>query len=478
MCTRDYYVKICFIQKQAFPYFGVMSLAGSLKAAGVATDAIITNLESDFIAPLTESCPDIIAISLLSTEHGWLCEVVPRIRTVFPAATILAGGIHAILYPEEILAIPGIDFVCTGEGEETLPALCHALSTGRTFNGIRGIGYRDGDAVIINERAPLLPDLNGCREDRSVYYRRYEMLRNDELKQFIASRGCPYRCTFCFNERLNSLFPVQGNRVRMKSVRQLIEEIEAARSFAPMSSLFFADDLFASDKKWLKEFGELYRQRINIPFMCLIRADRMDEETAGLLKDAGCHTVSFGVESGNEKLRTTLLNKQITDEQIIRCAAVLHRQGIRIQTSNMFCLPDETLNDALQTIRINIRIKADFVFTPLFMPFPDTRLAAYCVEKGYLPPDFDFAHLPQSFLRHSILNIPDRVQIENLQRIAYFVVRYPFLLPVAEPLLRAVTARWLYAPFLYLGTLLRYKAERGLSWRGAVTFLWRFRNSV
>lgn len=471
-------MKVCFVQKQAFPYFGVMSLAGSLQAAGIATDAIITNLETEFVAPLKESNPDIIALSLLSTEHGWLKSIVPRIRSAFPLTPIVVGGIHAILYPEEVLTVSGIDFVCTGEGEETLPALCTVVAFGGDFKKINGIGYREGETIILNERAPLQPDLNRYKEDRSVYYRRYEMLRNDELKQFIASRGCPFKCSFCFNERLHTLFPGQGSRVRLKKPLHLIEEIEIVRNDAPLGSVFFADDLFASDKGWLHEFGSLYRERIRIPFMCLIRADRMDADTASLLKHAGCHTVSFGVECGNEKIRNSLLNKQVTDEQIIRCASLLHEQGIRIQTSNMFCLPDETLDDAFRTIKLNISIKADFVFTPLFMPFPGTRLASYCVEKGYLPPDFGFDNLPQSFLRHSILDTPDRSRIENLQRIAYFLVKYPFLLAAAARLVRSIHVSWPFTPFLYLGTLLRYKTERGLSWWGAVVFLWRFRKSA
>lgn len=471
-------MKICFIQKQAFPYFGVMSLVGSLTDRQIECDVLITNLETDFIRTLKESNPDLIAFSALTMEHSWLQQTTALIKADLPAVPIIVGGIHAILYPEQIMTIPGVDYVCTGEGEETLPALCSALGTGGKLKEIRGGGYRDEDTVVINERAPLLADLTTYREDRMVYYRRYEILRNDELKQFIASRGCPYRCTFCFNERLHTLFPGEGNRVRMKSPPQLIEEIEAVRKIAPVCSVFFADDLFATNKTWLREFSELYRERINIPFMCLIRADRMDEETAGLLRNAGCHTVSFGVESGNEKLRTSLLNKNVTDDQIIQCAAVLHGHGIRVQTSNMFCLPDETVEDAFQTIRLNINIKADFVFTPLFMPFPGTRLATYCVEKGYLPQDFSFEHLPQSFLRHSILDTQDRVKIENLQRIAFFLVKYPTLFGLAETLVRTVTVTWLYTPFLYLGTLLRYKAERGLSWWGALKFLWRFRKSV
>lgn len=469
-------MNICFVQKQPFPYFGVMSLAGALKPAGHHCEAVITGLENDAIATVAACHPDLIAVSLLSSEHVWLQDLARQLKTALPNVPLVVGGIHAILYPHAILAIPAVDYVCTGDGEELLPALCRALTSGAALAEIPGLAYRAGTNVTVNPRAPLHSDLDAYDEDRSVYYRRYDTLRRDELKQFIASRGCPYVCAFCFNEQLHALFGA-AKSVRLKSPQQLVREIKSVRETAGIKSVFFADDLFAANKNWLREFAALYRSEIAIPFMCLVRADRIDREIVSLLHSAGCHTVSFGIESGNEQLRTRLLHKQITDEQIRRCAKLLKEYGVKIQTSNMFCLPDETFADACMTIRLNIEIGADFVFTPLFMPFPGTKLAAYCQQQGYLPADFDLNHLPQSFMRHSVLNLPQRVQIENLQRIAYFVLKWPALFPRMQGLLRHLRVTWPFIPFLYLGTLLRYKEERRLSWTATIKLLWRFRQS-
>jgi radical SAM superfamily enzyme YgiQ (UPF0313 family) len=471
-------MKICFVQKQPFPYFGVMALAGRLREAGIAAEALVAALEPDLPGALEACAPDVVGFSVLSTEHGWLVEAAALAKAALPGVPLVVGGVHAVLYPEAVLAIAAVDFVCTGEGEASLAALCLALRDGLPTDSIPGIAFRGGDgAPVIGARAPLLDALDGPPEDRMVYYRRYPMLRDDEQKQFIASRGCPHRCAFCFNDRLLDLFPGAWGRVRMKSPAHLVAEIEAARAVSPIRSIFFADDLFASDNRWLAEFGPIYRERIGIPFMCVTRADRVDAETARLLREAGCRTVSFGVESGSERIRRQILGKAIDDATIVRCAELLHAEGIRVQTSNMFCLPGETLDDALDTIRLNVRIRADFVFTPLFLPFPGTRLADDCIGKGYLPPAFGLSDLPQSFLTRSILSTPDRARIENLQRIAYFLVKHPWLVRFAEPVLRRTTASWPFYPFLFAGTLLRYKAERGLSLWGAARFLLRFRKS-
>lgn len=471
-------IKVCFIQQEAFPYFGVMSLAGYLKNKGIESDVLIANLGDDLSGALRDIRPDLIGFSVLTTEHSWLAKTSRQIKGNFPDIPIVVGGIHAILYPKAVLQIPDVDYVCTGEGERTLAALCASIKNGgEGVKTIRGIGYRNGGGLKINEGELLLENLSNHFDYREVYYKRYPVLKNDELKQFIASRGCPYKCTFCFNEQLMDAFKSKGKYVRMKEPEHFVEEIRRVKEDAVMKSIFFADDLFTMNKTWLRRFLPLYKEKIGTPFMCTTRANLMDEEIACMLKESGCHTVSFGIETGNERIRKEVLQKKITDEEIINCGNVLKKKGIRIQTSNMFCLPDETLDYAFDTVRININIKADFAFSTIFMPFPETSLAKYCIEKGYLHEGFSFGDLPKSFLTHSILSLKDKEKIENVQRCSYFLIRYPFLLGPIEKLIKNFNFNRLFYALLFIGTFLRYKEERQISFFNAVKFLWRFRKS-
>lgn len=473
----DKKMHICFIQKQAFPYFGIMSLSGFLKENDIETDVLITNSEKDFISELRRIDPDVVGISALTMEHSWLRKTSQQIKNTFPNIPIIVGGIHAILYPEAILKIPEVDYVCTGEGEKTMLAFCDLIKNESNCEYIKGIGYKKDGEAVINEREPLLENISNSFEDRYIYYNRYSLLKDDELKQFIASRGCPYKCSFCFNEQLQNTFKTKGKYIRMKTPEHLIEEILRLRNISTIKSIFFADDLFTMNKKWLKSFAPMYKEKVNIPFMCVTRADHMDEEIAELLKWSGCHTVSFGIESGNERIREDILKKNISDEEIIKCAFILHKNGIRIQTSNMFCLPDETVDDAFSTIKLNVNIEADFVFSTIFMPFPDTQLATFCIEKGYLNKEFSFEHLPQSFLTKSILNLKEKEKIENIQRISYFLIKYPFLIKVSENLIKKYDFKKIFYPLLFIGTFLRYKEERKISISNAIRFLWRFKKS-
>ena len=471
-------MKICFIQKEAFPYFGIISLAGYLKEKGIESTVLIANLEKDLNSKLKSIKPDLIGISVLTTEHTWLVKVSRQIKSDFTDIPIIVGGVHAILYPKAILPIPGVDYVCTGEGELTLINLCESMKKAPDdIRAIKGIGYRNGKDMIINEGESLLDNISNHVDDREIYYREYPFFRNDELKQFIASRGCPYNCSFCFNEQLRNAFKSKGKYVRMKDPEHFVKEIQVVKESAVMKSIFFADDLFTMNKPWLRRFLPLYKEKINIPYMCTTRANLMDEEIGGLLKDSGCHTVSFGIETGNEKIRQEILQKQITSKEIINCANILKKNGIRIQTSNMFCLPEETLEDALNTVKINIKIKTDFAFSTLFMPFPETNLAKYCIENGYLKKGFTFEDLPKSFLTHSVLTLKGKERIENVQRSSYFLIKYPFLLSPVEKLIRKFKFNRLFYLLLFVSTFFRYKEERQISTFNAMKFLWRFRKS-
>jgi len=471
-------MRLCFIQKGAFPYFGIIELAGFLRWKGHESDVVIDDLEDDLVRAVKDARPDMLGISCMSTETSWLAETAKLLHREFPELPLVVGGVHAMLYPEMVMSVEGVTYVCTGDGEETLPALFAALKDPSTLPDVPGLGYRDAEGrIVFTPRASLYQTIDASLATRDVYYNRYPLLSRDELKQFSSSRGCPFACAFCFNSQLRRLTQGLGTYVRRKSPELFIKEIEATVGTYGVKTIFFADDLFLTNKKWLRQFLALYKERVNVPFMCSVRADSVDEETAKMLGESQCSTITFGLETGNEQLRKNVLQKSVTDEHIRQCAAVLRKNGIKIQSSNMFCIPDETFEDALKTVRMNIEVKVDFAFCTIFMPFPGTPLANYCIEKGLLKKDFDFRDLPKSFLTNSILNIKDRKRLQSVQRCAYFMIRYPILYRPLALLVRLFGNSGLFYPLVFLGTFMRYKEERGISFRAAVRFLWRFRSS-
>ncbi len=470
---------IVFYQQYALPYFGILSLTAHLKHAGLKSDVVIKSLEKNPIRTIKRLNPSIVGISVLSTEHNWLIHATQAVRSAMPHVKIIVGGIHAIFYPEEILSTTSADLVCHSEGEDVLLNVIKELNKSNpSWYSIPGISYRDSLGVIhTNERATLVQFDDKIVEDRAIYYDRYPPLANDIVHRFFSSRGCPYRCSFCYNSSIQDLFVGKGTYVRQKSVEHFIQEIDSQYTKYSIRSVFFYDDLFTFDKKWLKRFLEIYKIKINIPFMCTTRADLIDEDTSRMLAEAGCRTASFGIETGNYQIRKNILKKDISDEQIIRCGNLLRKYSIWTQTSNMFCLPNETLEDAYKTVELNIKAKANFAFSALFMPFPKTEIADYCIKQGFLRPDYSLKDLPHSFLTASILDMPNKLAIINIHRLIYFFVRWPLFFRISRKIVRFYFLNIFFNLVFLINNLLRYKEERGITLPSAIRYALRLRNS-
>jgi radical SAM superfamily enzyme YgiQ (UPF0313 family) len=471
--------KLVFYQQYAVPYFGVLSLVAHLKSNAINTDVIIADLEQAPITILKNLKPDIIGISVLSTEHNWLIEQTKAIRQVLPKVIILVGGVHAMLYPQEIIEEADVDLVCHSEGEEVLLNILNEFNLPNPdWSKISGLAYKNSNGKFCKtERAGLVPYNDNIREDRGIYYQRYPILATDTVHRFFSSRGCPYKCSFCYVPNLKEIFKGKGSFVRKKSVNSFISEIVEEATKYSIQSIFFYDDLFTANRKWLKEFLQEYKQKVNIPFMCTTYAKLVNEDVAKMLAEAGCQTVSYGIETGNYELRKNILNKNISNEEIIRCGQLLHKYGMKIQTSNMFCLPDETLEDAFNTIEINIKAKTDFAFSALFMPFPDQKITEYCIKNGYLKQGYSLEDMPYSFLTSSVLMLSDKEAIINVHRASFIFIKWPWCYPLLKKFVRYPIFNWLFKGIFLFSTVMRHKEERNISFWAVLKYAWRMRSS-
>jgi radical SAM superfamily enzyme YgiQ (UPF0313 family) len=470
---------IIFYQQYAVPYFGILALATHVKEKGYSVDVVIDSLEDDGVKILAELKPALIGISVMSPEHMWLIDTVKRIKAALPETVIIVGGIHAILYAEEILTKTEADLVCHSEGEEALVMIIEELKKEvPDYKKIPDIAFLDGSKFVSNEKGPLIQYTDDLVEEQSIYYSHYPEMAKDATLRFISSRGCPYKCSFCYNSVLQELYKGKGKYIRQKSVKNFIEEISRQVKAHKTNSIFFYDDLFTYNIKWLEPFLEAYKREINIPFMCTARANLMNEKTARLLGEAGCRTISFGVETGNYEMRRGILNKEVTDEQIINCSRMLRANGIKVQTANMFCLPDETLADAKKTIELNIKAGTDYAFTALFMPFPKMEITDYCIEKGYLKPDYSLKDLPSSFSMESVLNVPEKESIINVHRLAFFFIKWPWFYSLAKGTVSLTSLGFIFKTIFLFSNVMRHKEERGVTLFATLKYAWRLRRSV
>ena len=475
-------MKIAFVQQYPSPNFGILSLMAYLKHHGIDCEVIVWTLEDDPVKTLEELKPDLIGISTMTTQHPWMVESVQDIRKRIPETKIMVGGIHAVLYPEEILAVPGVDLVCNSDGERVLLEVCQTLDErSNGWSSIGGLTYRgEAGEIHSNRRADFFNNLPEIIEDRSPYFSRYPVMAKDTVPRFIASRGCPYNCSYCYNAQIKEIFKDSGKYLRHKEPENLIQEISqiCKKYEVEVESVFFMDDLFVANRKWLASFLEKYKKDIGRPFMCAARADLMDDDLAKMLAEGGCKTVSFGLETGNQHIREKILNKKITDEQIIRCGQTIRKYGMQVETYNMFCLPEESLQDAYKTIELNHKVGTRLAACSLFLPLPNTGLADYCIKKGFLKPGYSFSDMPKSFLTGGVLSINDKEAIVNVQRLSYFFVRYPWLYKNFRWIVRFRILKPLFFPLYLLSNFLRHKEERRRSFKSALYYAWQFKNTI
>jgi len=428
--------KLLFIQNIPYEFMGPMYISAVLKRGGHSVE-LAAGADFDAVKTAVERFrPDVAAFPVMTGQHRWALEVGRKIKKNYGVAT-LYGGPHASFFPE-FIEEDGVDILCRGEGEDAVLELMDRVGNGSDIKDIPNLFVKSARGIWRNEVRPLRADLDSypfC--DRTLYARLPDM-PDAGVANIITSRGCVYRCSFCFEESMKELYRGKGRYVRFRSVERVIEELREIKRERSPRVIYFCDDVFGINKDWLREFLPAYKREIGLEFLCLVRADVVasDADYARRLYDAGGKVVFFGIETGSERLRNKVLKKNLGDAAIRQAAASLHGAGIKFRTYNILGLPGETLDEAYETVRMNTEIGADYPWCSIFSPYPRTELALYAAEKGYLPPDFSPDDIPRSFFIDSSLNMKDIRRIENLHKFFQTAVLWPWTLPAVRLLVK------------------------------------------
>jgi len=230
----------------------------------------------------------------------------------------------------------------------------------------------------------------------------------------------------CYNSVYNKMFC--GKTVRYRSIDSVIEEGRKIKEDYPATEyIFFEDDEFIAIKDRVLEFSKKWKEVVGLPFHVQIRIDMLTEEKLKALVDAGCTSVTFAIETGNEDRRKNVLNRNISDKKILDGAALLRKYNIPFRTENMIATPQESLANALETLDINIKCKPMIGWASLFQPYPKTQLGELTVELGLFSGKLE--DIPSTFFEETILKMDKKLkrQFENLQRLFGLVCSFPIL---------------------------------------------------
>lgn len=428
-------MKLLFIQSDPFAWTGKMSISAVLKEGGHDCDVLIEAAEKDIIQSIKEINPDIVSFSATTGAHVSALEKAKEVKEKL-GLTILFGGPHATYFPE-VVEHDCIDIVCRGESEHALLELMDKLEKGQDITDIQNLWVKSNGKIYRNDIRPLIEDLDSLPfPDRGLYYNRYDFLKDQRSREFILMRGCPYRCSFCYNHSLRKLYNKKGKYTRYKSVERAIEELLDVKKKWGLESAMIFDEVLFLNKEWLFSFLTEFKKRLNISLVCEARANLLDEEVVKKLKEAGCKCIRMGVETGTDYLRNEVLKKDLTNERIEKAAKLLKKEGILLETYNMIGLPRETLEDAFETLYFNKKIGADYAWCSIFQPYPKTDLADLAIADGIIHKDF-WRNLEPSFFISSPMKLPHKKEIINLQKFFALSVRFPFIIPLVKLLIKA-----------------------------------------
>ena len=410
-------MKILFIQHDMFKNYGIMILSAILKKNGHKCDTVIDCLEKDLMKKIKSINPDIIGFSITSPKYSWMKDSAKRIKSEF-RKPIVVGGPHPTFVPE-IINEDFIDIVCRGEGENAIIELLDKLENGEDITKIRNLWVKKRGKIYKNPIMNLIEDLDSIPYADRGLYRKYSLLRNQNIDVFMASRGCPYHCAFCFNKRYNELYKGKGKVLRRRSVPSLINEIKKAiSSNRKVNYLVFCDDTFIlGPRSWFNEFLRKYKQEIDLPFSVTVKASLVDQDIIRRLKAAGCNSVRLGIESANSYLREKVLKKGITNEQIANAAKIIRNNKIKLQVYNILGTPGETLDTALETYELSYRLHPQHAWCSLIQPYPGTEIMKVAREQNLIREDFSLDELDSSYFSTLPLCIGNKREIVNLQKL-------------------------------------------------------------
>ncbi len=297
----------------------------------------------DLVDQIVAGEPDLLAFSVLTPCYQWSLGVARAVKARIDVPVIF-GGVHPSAVPQVCLENDEVDFVCVGEGEVPIVQLCEAIAGGahRPAEPIANIWWREGDRLVEGPAAKFEQDLDSLPFWDKEIWSPHIRIADNWLT--MTSRGCPYRCTFCFNNFFAKLPGKGGGRyLRQRSVDNVLEELVEAKARWGIRRVDFEDDIFTTDKEWIRTFLGEYRREIDLPFQCLVHPRYMDDDLARWLKDAGCQHVQMGIQSADEEFKRKNLLRMEKDAHLQRSLASLQKAGLDTKLDHILGLPGEPI---------------------------------------------------------------------------------------------------------------------------------------
>jgi len=348
--------------------------------------------DEDIIERIRDYAPDVIGVSsMFSARQNMAIHYCDIIKDIDENIITILGGIHPSLFPMESIQNKSVDFVIIGEGEFRSATLLDMLNQGKTTFDFDGIAYKDKHGkVVLNPITTKIENLDDIPfpARHLVDFEKYMNIgvpygpfaRRERTCQIMTSRGCPFNCVFCSTVRF------WGHKFRMRSVENVVKEIDYMVKKYGVEEVQFTDDNITVHKKRAREIFERikpYNLSWCTPNGLMVKT--LDKDMIKLMADSGAYQLTFAIESGSRRVLKEIINKNVPPKEEVR-ALVEQAQGYGVQVHGMFIVgfPGEAKSEMLETLNYPFDVKFNSVSFFIASPTPGSRLHEYCQKKGYL----------------------------------------------------------------------------------------------
>ena len=405
------------------PPLGLVYLASSLRSAGqevTILDCLAKEIDPEKIErEVQKQNPDIVGITAMTTCYSEALRYVEKTKEL--GVLTMLGGPHVSARPTESLRESKADFVVYGEGERSIVELVNAIESKSGFSSICGIGYKNQGEIVINPGRDLIEDLN------TIPMPAWDLMPPKEyppaphgavVKRFpvapiVTTRGCPFNCAFCASKC------IWQHKLRFRSAKNLVDEIELLVNEYSVRELHFEDDNFTANREHaLSICNEIVKRKLDITWACPngVRIDELDQELLIRMKESGCYLLAFGIESGSQKILDGV-NKKLDINMVQEVIRMVKDVGITTWGFFIIGLPGETKETARETIEFAKKMPLDRAQFCMFTPLPGSDAYDEWVRREKIE-DFEW----ENFNFYSVVCESDSLQkkdLAELQRKAF-----------------------------------------------------------
>ncbi|MBF0246644.1 MAG: radical SAM protein [Alphaproteobacteria bacterium] len=388
----------------------------------------------DLTALIKNFQPNLVGMSAVESVFGRGVELMEHAKTVTDVPTI-AGGVFPTLAPEVAIQEQSLDMICVGEGESALLELCQRMMAGETYDDVEGLWVKTADGVVQNKRRlenlETLPPPDFSVIDDGMLLRpmRGNLFRTIPVE---FSRGCPYKCSFCAEPKLEEIFEKQNDTgfFRKRSIKHILESLKRDLAlYSPEFFYFNSETFLAMSNREFDEFIEGYKD-IRIPFWIQTRPETLRRHYIERLKEVGMYWLSVGVEHGDQDFRRDVVRRGTKDDVIYEVFQLLDECEQGASANMILGFPFETKDLVYQTIKFSrevVRINPRSRLTiSAFAPFRGCELYDVAAENGFLDPSIPYIS-ETNLSKPGILKLPElsELELEGLYRTFPLYVHFP-----------------------------------------------------